>query len=206
MLGQTIVACCRFKSFCATCCKTPSVSSTVSPILQSVVTELLRDTFNLCSRHFDLRYLQSVFSVSCSYTPSVCFLGTVYWHFFMCVISNHFSETSMCVLRNPFPQVLKFVLSAPSSYTLPICPKHRIAGYIILWQCLCLYVSTQYDARLVKIALVSDVWNASVSPYIAVYMSASLPTDTSTYLTAHSITYPPTHPPTYIHQPIYWSP
>jgi hypothetical protein len=85
VFGQTIVHCCRFKSCSATCCKTPSVSSTFSQILQSVVTELLRDTFNLCSRHLVLRYLHSVFSASCSYTPSVCFLGTVYWHmFYMC--------------------------------------------------------------------------------------------------------------------------
>ena len=93
-------------------------------------------------------------------------------------------KLSMCVLRNMLPQVFKCVFSAPSSYTLSICSKHRIAGYIVLWQCLYLYVSTQYDARLVRIALVSDVWNASESTYIAVYMSASLPTDTSTYLTA----------------------
>jgi hypothetical protein len=210
MFDQTIVACCRFKLFAQTCCKTPSVTSTVPQILHSVVTELLGDNFNLCSPHLALRYLQSVFSSSWSYTPSVCFLGTVYWHMFCMSYQQPLLRSVQCVfacvLRNMLSQVLKYVLSAPSPYTLPVCSKHRIAGHIVLWQCLYLYVSTQYDARLVKITLVSDVWNATVSTYIAVYMSASFPTDTSTYLTAHAITYPPTHSPTYIHQPIYWSP
>ena len=231
MFGQTIVACYRFKSCCATRCKTPSVSSTVSHILQAVVTELLHIIFSLCSRHLALRYLQSAFSASFSYTSSACFLGTLlsdtfnlrFQHLVLTHLQSVFSASctdpclivlsattsqklSKCVLRNLFSQVLKYVLSAPSSFTLPICSKHRISGYIVLWQCLYLHVSIQYDARLVKIALVSDVWNASVSTYIAVYMSALLRTDTSTYLTAHAITYPPTHPPTYIHQPIHWSP
>lgn len=253
MFGQTIVACGRCKSCCATCRKTPSVWSNFSQILQYVFTELLRDTFNLCSRYLALRYLQSVFSIFCSYTTLICVLGTLLSDNFnlcfqrlvltqlqsvfsascsqipsICVFSTLFLHTfnlfsqhrvmthvlsattsqkrSMCVLHNLFSPVLKYVLSAPSSYTLPICSKHRTAGYIVLWQCLYFYVSTQYDALLVKIALVSDVWNTSVSTYTAVYMSASLPPYTSTYLTAHAITYPPTHPPTYIHQPIYWSP
>ena len=64
--------------------------------------------------------------------------------------------------ESEFSEVLKYVLSAASSYTLPICSKHRIAGYIVLWQWLYFYISAQYDARLVKIALDSDVWNASV--------------------------------------------
>ena len=41
-----------------------------------VVTELLRDNFNLYSRHLALRYLQSVFSAPCSYASSIGFLGT----------------------------------------------------------------------------------------------------------------------------------
>jgi len=97
MFGQTIVACCRCKSCCATCCKTPLVSSTVSQILQSVVTELLRDTFTLCSRHLALRYLLSVFPASYSYTPSVCFLGTMYWHMFYKCYQQQLLRNVQCV-------------------------------------------------------------------------------------------------------------
>jgi hypothetical protein len=109
MFGQTIVACCRFKSCCATCCKTPSATSTVPQILQSVVTELLRDNLNLCSRHLALRYLQYVFSVSCSYTPSVCVLGTL------------LSDTSNLCFQHLVLTHLQPVFSAPCSQIPSIC-------------------------------------------------------------------------------------
>jgi hypothetical protein len=74
VFGNKIVASCRFKLYCATCYKTPSVSSTVSQIL---VTEMLRDTFSLCSRNLVTRHLQSVFSKPCHQIPSVCVLETL---------------------------------------------------------------------------------------------------------------------------------
>jgi hypothetical protein len=169
--------------FSAPCSQIPSICVFNILFLQTLVCvlgTLLSDTFNLCfqhlvftnlslcSRHLALRYLQSVFSTSCFYIPSVLSLGTVYWHMFctcyqqqllrnfQCVFSVTCSHKSLSMssrlpLLTHFQSVLTPYCGIHYSLTMPVPLRIHL-----IWRTAC------------QIALVSDVWNASVSTYIAV--------------------------------------